>query len=233
MGVAKSIEAYTVCNFYKDNTDQFIRELSDKLDADFVINIYDNEYKQIGDENTCTNFNKSKQYRLAITLDEHTIQDNACILPTYELTVPISFVYEESIEFVFLPNKAVYITFLTFEHLWGSFIDVLKFQSENESREIAIDRYQALRKEYIKILKRLEIDKIIILTHAYYQIENIESVQHFQKLEFGDIIKEAKEKDNLIAFDFQEILNATNATQLDRAFLDMPELEIMLLDNFG
>lgn len=236
MGIAKSIEAYAVCDFYTTNTDQFIRELSNKLDADFIINIYDNEYEQVGDEDTQTNFNKSKQYRLTITLDEYTIQDSTCILPTYELTVPINFVYKESIELIFNPNNCVHIMFLTFEHLWSSFIDILKFQSEYENRETAVVRYQTLRKEYTTILKNLGINKILILTHALYNIENIENIEdieYIEKLSFDDIVKEAKEKDNLIAFDFQEILNATNTTQLDRAFVDKPKLEIMLLDNFG
>jgi len=233
MGIAKSIEAYTVCDFYTSNVEQFISTLSKKLDADFIINIFDEDFEQIGKEDTHTNFNKTKKYKLVVTLDEYNIQKDVCILPTYELTVPINFVYIKSIELAFSPNKVIHITFLTFEHLWSSFIDVLKFQSQYENRETAISRYQSLRTEYIKILKRLESDRILILTHAYYNIENIESVEHFEELEFDNLIKEAKEKDNLIAFDFQEILNATNATQLDRVFLDKPELEIMLLDNFG
>ena len=123
--------------------------------------------------------------------------------------------------------------FLSFEHLWESFINVLKFQSEYQNREVAIDRYQLLRKEYIQILQSLEIKKIAILTHANYNIENIESVEYFEFLEFDTIIKEAKEKDKLIAFDFQNILNATTPIQLDSNFLEKSELEIILLDNFG
>lgn len=121
---------------------------------------------------------------------------------------------------------------MTFEYLWGSFIDVLKFQSEFENRKTAIERYQVLRTEYIKILKKLGINKILIITHAYYKIENIGNADFKRLLEFDEIIKEANEKDKLSVFDFPEILNTVNDVELNKDFKDQSDLEIMLLDYF-
>lgn len=229
MGIAKSIEAYTVYESYNSDTDVFIKHLSERLNADFTINKFNKEYEHIGKENIVTNFNKSNNYRLTITFDEYRVDKKTIQLPTYEITIPINYIYEESIDFTFYPNSSVHIMFLTFEHLWVSFIDELKFQGY-EKREQLISRYQALRKEYTDILHKFGISQIFITTQAYYEIENITNFEMFNKLTFEKITEIAKERDNLTIFDFQHILDAKDISQLDKNFIDKSDLEILLLD---
>lgn len=229
MGIAKSIEAYTVYENYNSDIDVFIKNISDRLMADFTINIFDNDFNHIGNENIVTNFNKSNNYRLTIIVDEYEIEEKIIQLPTYEITIPINYIYEDSIDFIFYPNNSVQIMFLTFEHLWCSFINVLKFKGY-EDREQLLRRYQVLRKEYTDILCKFGISQLYITTHAYYEIENVTDSETFNKLTFDKIIEIAQEKDNLTIFDFKHILDATDVTQLDKSFIDKSYLEILLLD---
>lgn len=230
MGIAKSIEAYSIYENYNSDTDVFIKHLSDRLNADFIINIFDKDYEHIGDENIVTAFNKQYKYRLTITFDEYKIGDDSTELPTYEISIPIKYIYEDCIEFTFCPNQSVHIMFLTFEHLWSSFIETLKFQSAYEDRQQAISRYQALRREYTSILHEFEISQIFITTHAYYEIENVTDFETYNNLTFEKIIEVAQEKDKLAIFDFQHILETTSKIQLDKRFIDKSDLGILLLD---
>ena len=230
MGIAKSIQAYSVYENYNSDIEVFIKHLSDKLNADFILNIFDKEYDHIGDENIITTFNKQERFRLPITFDVYEIDGITNELPTYEISIPIKFIYEDSIELTFYPNQSVHIAFLTFEHLWSSFIDILKFKSVYEDRKQAISRYQTLRNEYIDILHKFDISQIFITTHAYYEIENITDYETYHKLTFSDIIEVAHKKDKLSIFDFQHILNTKDNMQLEKIFIDKSDLEIILLD---
>jgi hypothetical protein len=231
MGIAKNIEAYAVNKNYTTNTDKFIKYLSDKLHADFVVNIYDKELNQIGVENILTTFNKQDRYRLSIFFDDYNINGKICSLPTYQTSIPINFVYEKSIELTFYPNHSVYITFLTFEHLWVSLINTLKFKTVYESRDDAIARYEILRKEYCAIFKKIDIAQIFIVTHAHYNIEDLTATEVCPKLTYEKIIEVAQTKDNFTIFDFKHILDTKEVQQLDDEFINTPDLEIMLLDN--
>ena len=82
MGIAKSIEAYSVYENYNSDTDVFIQQLSDKLNADFLINVYDKEYNNIEIENTLTAFGKQNNYRLTIAFDDYKINNKISELPT-------------------------------------------------------------------------------------------------------------------------------------------------------
>lgn len=232
MGIAKSIQAYSVYENYNSDIDSFIRLLSDTLNADFVLNIFDKEYDQIGDKDALTKFGKENQYRLTINFDEYKIESETSELPTYEISLPIKYIYEDSLELTFYPNHSVHITFLTFEHLWGSFIDILKFKSAYEYRPQAINRYQVLRSEYSSILQKIGINQIFIATHAYYEIENVTDTETYHNLTFEEIIQVAKEKDKFTIFNFQDILNANDSNKLDKTFLDKSELDILLVDTF-
>ena len=230
MGIAKSIEAYSVYENYNSDTDVFIQQLSDKLNADFLINVYDKEYNNIEIENTLTAFGKQNNYRLTIAFDDYKINNKISELPTYEISIPIKYIYEDSLELTFYPNHSLHITFLTFEHLWSSFIYILKFQSAYAERQQAINRYQILRNEYSNILQKIEISQIFITTHAYYQIEDVTSTETFHKLTFENIIQVANEKDNLTIFDFKNILDTNDSKKLDQTFTNTSDLEIMFLD---
>lgn len=230
MGIAKSIEAYSVCDDYNSDTDKFIKHLADKLNADFIINFFDREYDHIGDEDIHTTFGKENRYRLTITFDEYKIGEQTNKLPTYEISIPIKYIYEDSLEFTFYPNHSVYITFLTFEHLWRSFIDTLKFQSPYTDRRQAINRYQILRNEYLNILQKIGVKQLFIATHAYYEIEDVTDTETFHRLTFENIIQVAKEKDKLTIFDFQNILDTDDSALLDKEFINKSDLEILLVD---
>jgi hypothetical protein len=229
MGIAKNIEAYSTYDYYTSNTDEFIQKLSDKLEADFIINVYDTDYNHIGEEDTHTSFGKNNLLRLTIEFIEYNINSKTYVLPNYELIVPIQFAYENTLSISFFPNNSLHITFLTFEHLWRSFIDELKF-IPNWDRQIAIDRYERLRNEYKPIFKKIGIEKLFITTDAYYHIENITDCEDYRKITFDDIINEAKRTDKLIAFDFGKILGATHQHQLSSEFANQLELSIALID---
>ena len=108
------------------------------------------------------------------------------------------------------------------------FISVKSFASDFTRAEAL---FQQGKYELAKpIFEKIGIEQILITTHAYYNIENITNYGSFQTLEFANIINEGKEKDNLTAFDFCEILNAVNVNQLDETFKNKAELEIILLD---
>jgi len=229
MGIAKNIEAYAVYQGYTENTEMFIKNLSDRLNADFIVNTYDKDYEPLHKENRPTSYSKPNKYRL-------TICYHGCIqtdFPLYKLTLPIDFEYEDSIELVFYPNKSVHIMFLTFEHLWESFINALKFESLYEKREQSIERYENLRNEYIRYFKKMGIDSIFIVTHAYYHIENLADDDIYPVLTFSDIPKIAKERDNLTSFDFEEILHAAKVSDLCKVFFASSSLNIALIDNLN
>ena len=193
MGIAKNIEAYAVYQEYTENTEMFIKKLSERLNADFIVNTFDEDYEPLHKKNRLTAYSKPNKHRLTIFYHGSTQND----LPVYELTLPISYEYEDSIDLVFYPNKSVHMMFLTFEHLWGSFINVLKFEFLYEERQQSIEKYEKLRTEYINIFKKMGIDSIFIVTHAYYKIENLLYEDEYPILTFSDIPKIAKEEDNL------------------------------------
>jgi len=224
MGIAKSIEAYAVYSDYTEDTEGFIKKLSDKLNADFVVNSFDEEYEPLHEKDLLTTFSKPNRYRLTICYYGN--------LPQYELILPIDYIYEDTIELKFHPNKVVHIMFLTFEPMWGGFINTLKFENLYEDRQQAIERYEKLRSEYIFFLKKMGISSIFILTHAYYQIEDLDDEKIYPFLTFSDIPQIAKEKDNLASFDLEILLRTEKVTDLCKDFLAKSELKIALIDNF-
>lgn len=230
MGTAKSIEAYAVYEKYSSDTEIFILELSNKLNADFCINVFDKNFDIIGIENKLTNYNKINKYDLLITYGEYTFSKKTLELPTYELTIPISYNYERDIQFIFYPNNTVHIAFLTFEHSWGTFIQNLKFESDYELRHEFINRYKILRNEYKSVLHKIGIKNICITTHNYYKIENITDFDTYNKLNFDEILEIAKNEDHLKVFDFLPILNTKNKNDLDNNFWKESDLKIVLVD---
>ena len=229
MGIAKSIEAYAVYHDYTENTELFIKNLSDKLDADFIVNTYDHEYDSLHKIDQLTAYSKTNKYRLTINYYVNKKTD----IPVYNLTLPINFEYENSIELSFRPNQSVHIMFLTFEHLWRSLIDVLKFENLYEERQRTIEKYEKLRTEYISIFKKLDIKSIFIVTDAHYKVEDIVYERDYPFLTFSDIPKIAKKLDNLTSFDLEKILRTDKVSDLCKDFLDCPDLNIALIDNLN
>ena len=232
MGLAKSIEAYSVFKYYDSETDRFIKNLSEKLNADFIITTYDNNYKLIVNQNEQTTFKKQYQYKLTITLDNYILNKEVNYVPTYELVIPIHNDYEDEINITFYPNQSIHIAFLTFEHLWSSFMETLKFKLDAKNRPTEVNRYQVLRNQYTTILHKLEINKIIISTHANYKFEDVINYNTFPKLTFDTILQIAIEQDNLTIFNFEEMLSTTTIEHLNQTFLEIPDLKILLLDTF-
>ena len=145
-------------------------------------------------------------------------------MPVYELTLPINYEYENFLDLAFYPNKSVHITFLTFEHLWNSFIETLKFESFYEDRRQSIEKYETLRSEYIRIFTKISIDSIFIVTDAYYKIEDLVNEGTYPTLTFSDIPKMAKELDNLTSFDLEKIFRADKVSEICTDFLTEPSL---------
>jgi len=226
MGIAKSIEAYTIYQDYTENTKMFIKKLSDSLNADFIVNTFDKDYEPIHKKDKLTAFSKPHKYRLTICYYDND-------MPVYELTLPINYEYDNSIKLVFNPNKSVHIMFLTFEHLWESFIDSLKFESIYDERQESIERYERLRNEYRNLLKKIGIGSIFIVTHAYYHIENLEDEKMYPTLTFSDIPRIAKEMDNLTSFDLEKILRTDKVSEMCKDFLAESSLNIAFIDNLN
>lgn len=229
MGIGKCIEGYSVLDDYTVNTSIFVEDLSEKLNADFILNIYDKDYGLVGEKNHKTSFGKQTNYHLSISYDEYIVNNEKVELPTYELTIPINYVFEDALELTFYPSKAVIFIPLTFEHLWGHFIDTLKFK--NPYRPLVFDRYERLRKEYSEILKSLGLKAIFIYTHAYYHIESLNDVEEYQNLSFDDISTIARDKDNLGIFDLEKILYTKSPQELDVEFKYRADLDIAFVDN--
>lgn len=230
MGIGKSTEGYSVFDQYTADTSLFLRNISNKLHADFVINTYNKDYEPIHEENLRTSFGRQTTYNLTVTYEEYTVDEKKIELPTYELRLPINYLYEDTLELSFYPSRAVLFMFLTFEHMWGYFIDTLKFQDAS-NRTFSFDRYQRLRKEYSKILRLLGMEAMFISTHAYYHIENLSDIEEYPNLKFSDIPTIAQQKDGLITFQLEEILNARNKNELCREFLNTSDLSIAFIDN--
>jgi hypothetical protein len=230
MGIAKSIEAYAVYSEYTKDTEVFIKKMSDNLNADFIINSFDTEYEPLHEEDLLTSFSKPNRYRLTISYHECLQNDKTINIPEYTLTLPIDYEFEDDIELIFYPNNLVHIMFLTFEHMWGGFINTLKFEFLYENRQQAIERYEKLRSEYICMFKKIGIDSIFILTHAYYKIEDLDDDNMYPVLTFSDIPKIAKENDNLTSFNLEKILRTEKVTDLCKDFLATSELNIAFID---
>ena len=226
MGIAKNIEAYAIYQHYTENTEMFIEKLSESLNADFIVNTYDKDYEPLHEKDKLTTYSKPNKYRLTIYYYKND-------MPVYELKLPINYEYEDTIELAFYPNKSVHIKFLTFEHLWDSFIETLKFESLYEDRHQCIEKYENLRNEYIRIFTKISIDSIFIVTDAYYKIEDLVKKKTYPTLTFSGIPKIAKEMDNLNSFDLEKIFRADKVSEICKDFLAEPSLNIAFIDNLN
>jgi hypothetical protein len=232
MGIAKSILSYGIYHYYSQDTDIFMKKLSELTDSNFNVTLLDIDCDNVYTDKLF-NFDKQQTLRLVILESEYEIQNTKQILPTYSVKIPISYNYESELEIDFYPNQVTSIVFLTFEHLWKSFIDVLRFEihSQEISRQQYIERYQTLRREYSRVLKMLEIDSLLIFTHANYNIEYLVEPESYPVMEFQILIDEAKRIDGFNIFDFEEIMFAENKNQLPGNFVSLDELKIALVDN--
>ena len=226
MGIAKNIEAFAIYQDYTENAEAFIKKLSDSLNADFIVNTYDVDYKPLHKKDKLTAYSKPNKYRLSICYFGND-------MPVYELLLPINYEYEDNIELVFYPNKSVHIMFLTFENLWDGFIKTLKFENFYEDRQQSIERYENLRNEYVHIFNKIGINSIFIVTHAFYKIEDLVNDKTYPTLTFSDISKIAKEMDNLTSFDLEKILRTEKSSEICKDFLAKPSLNIAFIDNLN
>ena len=231
MGIAKNIEAYTTSVHYSSDTENFINKLSELPNADFIISEYDPEYETIGELNRKTAFNKPNQYNLIIEHDNYIIGDKPTVLPSYELTIPIQRANEKQLKLYFNPNKTVQITFLTFEHLWESFLETLKFNLDHKNRPQSIKNYDLLRREYKSILNKLKIPSIFIIPDGPYKIFEIENIESYPNPEFSDFPKIALSLDNLKTFNLESILHSKSKEELPSGFISHEVLNIAFIDN--
>jgi hypothetical protein len=231
MGIAKSIEAYGIFEDYTSDTTVFIQTLSEMLDSDFVVSIADVEGNLLVEEQLF-DFNKPSKHRLYIAYHKYTIGAKLELLPCYFLDVPINYIYEQNLEIEFYPNKTCQIRFLTFEHIWETFIEILRWQrSPNTDVRVEVIReYNQLRNEYWKILKKIRIDQIFIITHAYYKFESITDMEDFPELNFERMIEAAKMLDNFSIFNLNEILKMKRPDQVSAEFMTEEILKIAFID---
>lgn len=232
MGIAKSIESYGIYRFYSPDTDVFLSTLSELISANFKVSLMDDECNLVY-ENKLFDFGYTISLKVYIDQWEYNIQNEKQTLPTYSVQFPINYEHETELEIEFYPNQVCLMYFLTFEHLWSSFIRVLRFEINwpDVPRKQIIERYNILRKEYSLILNKLGINSIFILTVANYNIEDISNPVSFFHPEFEDIISNAKTVDGLNTFYLEELLLAKRREQLPEEFLNLNELKIAFVDN--
>lgn len=231
MGIAKNIEAYTVSPLYTSDKEKFLCNLSELLSADFTINEYDPEYETIGKTNVKTEFNQPNQYQITIENDNYTIDNKLVTLPSYELIIPIDHPNEKQLQFYFNPNKTVQILFLTFEHNWKSFVEILKFNLYPEDRPESIKNYDILRGEYKTILNKLGIPSFFIIPDAHYKMYEIQNIESYTNLEFSDIKEIALRLDKLKSFNLEKILYSNSRNELPPGFINHEVLKIAFIDN--
>ena len=232
MGIAKSIGGFAIYKEYVANKNLFIKRLSDRLNADFTVTCYDKNSNHLPDADRQTLFSKPNMYNLTIWDYEYNSKGETITLPTYELILPIGYEYNDSIQLTFDPNGVVEIMFLTFEHLWITFIETLKFIATYQDRNEAVNRYNTLRAEYINILNNLNMNSVFIVTYARYIItDTLGCMEYYPSITFCDIPRIAKEKDNLTTFELESILYAKSIKELGADFVSKPDLEIAFIDN--
>lgn len=231
MGRAKSIGAFGIYRDYSPNVIEFIRVLSEYLNADFSIstlNLYEIEQEDFiltHEESFETNYNKPKRYSLLISYYDSPF-------PVYEICFPVKHEIVKEVEFMFHINQVVEISFLTFEHHWDTYIDVLKFKTEHRTERIL--EHKQLRNEYRAILKKLHIDAVFIFTYQRTLIEYVYDEEDYPFIEFDDLPRLAKELDGLDSFELEPILAAKTASDLDKNFYNAIEDRcIALIDNLN
>jgi hypothetical protein len=232
MGIGKSIESYGIYHYYSADINVFIKKLAELTHSNFTVTLLDVDCDAVYTDKLF-HFDKPQTLYLTILESEYNIQNTKRTLPTYSVKFPITYDYESELEIEFNPNQVSSIVFLTFEHLWKAFIDVLRFETRFQEipRHQIVERYQTLRREYSRVLKMLEIDSLLLVTHAYYNIESLTDPESYNSMEFQNITDEAKRIDGFNTFDFEEILLAESKNQLPENFVILDELKIALIDN--
>jgi len=231
MGIAKSIKAYGIYPFYSPNIEFFLSKLAELVAANFAVTFLDTECNFVY-ENKTFDFGNQTSLKVFIQQWEYTIENKKQILPTYCLYYPINYEFETELEIDFYQNNVCAIRYLTFEHLWKSFISTLRFDNHwlAEARKHSIVRYNNLRTEYLRLLKKLNINSILILTDAYYDVEEISDPERYLKPEFKDIIQEAETIDKLSLFELDKILLTKKKEELPKEFLLLDELRIAFFE---
>jgi hypothetical protein len=232
MGIAKSIEAYGIYHYYSPDINIFLSKLAELTASNFEVTLLDLECDMVY-ENKLFDFGNKQTLPITILQSEYQFQNTKLLLPSYTLKYPIIYEYEHELEIDFHPNQVCNVVFLTFEHLWKTFIEVLRFKihEKQATRQLSIDRYNTLRSEYSRILKSLKIESILIITHANYKIVELVEPEKYNVPEFQNILEEAVKMDDFTIFDFEEILFAENRNQLPVNFLILDELKIAFRDN--
>jgi hypothetical protein len=235
MGTGKSFEVYGICQHYSTDTEQFTKFLSEALQADFRITIWDKNYNSIACDNMRSCFNQPNKYHLLIYLDEDLIDDEICSNPRYELSIPLSdhALDHQYVEISFNANKSIEIIGFELDSMWGGFIQNLKFESPYDDRPEEMQRYQATRHSYIPIFKSLGIDKLLICTHDYTKLEALGDFDEFNNWHFDAIVKFAQDEVNKQVFDLLEIINTTNKQALAEDFLNTDMMKIAFIDHLN
>lgn len=229
MGIGKSILGFTTFDFYTPEIDIFIKILSEKLQANFIVNTYDIDSNLLNEENKSWDFLKNNTCKLIIEYmlnEDDSINQN----PQYRLKIPINYSWENELELAFFPNGMLEITYLTFDHLWSKFIDILKFEYSETERGYAFKRYHTLRNEYVPILTKLGVAGLLIVSHAYYSLEYLMDDENYTGLQFSAILEVARNEDKLYIVDFLELLKTETRDDLSFDFLNKTDLEIALVD---
>lgn len=208
MGIGKTIEAFGISNLYTSDTKQFLSQLPTTFN--YEVTIYDidycivEEYKMIH-QNTDSS-------ALYLTVEINLYKENED--PLYTITVPIKTENESKLNFIFYKNQLVQIQFLTFEHLWLSFLQCLYNYQD-------FDIFLQLRKEYKYWCKILGIDSLLIFSDHLYKFEafnNDAIYPHFNQTK--ELITLAQKLDKVHCLHLPDLLT-TNINQERESFMSL------------
>lgn len=235
MGIAKTINALGEYNLYSADYITFVETISRlfkvNLSVSFCANI-DEEGTEYDRENEFFDFNQNEVYRL--TVNFWKIDDNKPLQPNnvycdYEMIIPVNLEYEKELLLQLYSNGIFQLNFIPLSNMWQFFIgDILGVNDHYHNSHLEVVKEKnKIRNCYINILKKLNCNRVILWTDAYYKTEG-EITEPNKTL--NDLIKHMQDTDKLKIYNFADILN--QKIMIIRDNKNDGYLDIALLDNF-
>ncbi len=176
----------------------------------FFANI-DEENTEYDRENEYFDFKQNVDYKLTVNywkIDDDKPLKSSNIYCDYELSIPVDFEYGKEMLLEFYCNGLFQLNFIPLSNMWHFFIRDIIGENNHlyDSYFEAIQEKLKVRKGYIDILSKINCDKVILWTDAYYKAEGEVSLPN-QTLE--DLMHFMRENDKIKFYNFAEVLNKT------------------------
>jgi hypothetical protein len=235
MGIAKTICAYGIFDFYSSDYVQFVSALGQLLKVNINTRFSDDSHMdQFGDkENEFYNNNYDQTYNL--TVSYYDIDENNPIAGKlniiYNLEIPINFPHQKELDIEFYPNGIFFIIFLPFDTQWKFFIEDLLGENDHyykNHKEIVLN-IMKIRECYVSNLRRINCKELVIWTDGHFISDDLHLYQSFDKrYSFMDLIDQIQNLDNIEFYNFMDVVNQKVKIKSNHnEFLD-----IALIDKF-